>query len=194
MPIKTVNLNKLIKMYPKPNLNYSLALIPLKLKDGYLSSKKELEIMAHLCRLQNPKNIFEIGTFEGLTTLILAMNSKKNAKIFTLDIPPKIPKSKYKINSMNYKYIKKRGKILFEGTIYQRKIKKLYGDSATFDYAPFRKKMDFVFIDGCYWHYCPICNKTLNINKDSIEKDKKITERLILLGYNVIRIWEHDLV
>jgi DNA mismatch endonuclease (patch repair protein) len=57
-----------------------------------------------------------------------------------------------------------------------------------------------VFIDGCFWHGCPLhCRKpSSNVNywNTKIEKnkirDKKITKTLKMNGWQVIRIWEHE--
>jgi len=48
-----------------------------------------------------------------------------------------------------------------------------------------------IFIDGCYWHSCPI-HFPKRVQK-RIEKDLKINKKLRELGYSVIRIWEHDI-
>ncbi|MFH1473800.1 MAG: NUMOD3 domain-containing DNA-binding protein [Candidatus Aenigmatarchaeota archaeon] len=45
-----------------------------------------------------------------------------------------------------------------------------------------------VFIDGCYWHGCPVhFPEKINTN------DIKISEALRKQGYTVIRIWEHEI-
>jgi len=58
-----------------------------------------------------------------------------------------------------------------------------------------------VFIDGCYWHGCPnhcrmpstnISYWSNKINKNKI-RDKKMTKALKIQGWQVIRIWEHEL-
>jgi len=57
-----------------------------------------------------------------------------------------------------------------------------------------------IFCDGCYWHGCLKCfpmSKTTNeiwmVHSQFRHRDKKITKKLIKLGYIVIRIWEHDI-
>ncbi len=45
----------------------------------------ELAVLNALCRTHKPKEIFEIGTFDGRTTLNLALNSEAN--VHTLDLP-----------------------------------------------------------------------------------------------------------
>ena len=57
-------------------------------KDGNVSLG-ELVIISQLVKLRNPLKIFEIGTFDGRTTLNMALNSSPNTEIFTLDLPPR---------------------------------------------------------------------------------------------------------
>lgn len=59
-----------------------------------------------------------------------------------------------------------------------------------------------IFIDGCFWHACPICDKPLPQSnskywKAKIEKNRirdiENTKKLKQLGWTVIRIWEHEI-
>lgn len=58
-----------------------------------------------------------------------------------------------------------------------------------------------VFVDGCFWHGCPIHFKRPKSNKEfwtkKIERnkarDRKIARELRMLGWRVLRIWEHSL-
>lgn len=59
-----------------------------------------------------------------------------------------------------------------------------------------------IFIDGCFWHGCPICKRKLpkenveywkrKINRN-IELATIHNEKLIKEGWIVFRIWEHDI-
>ena len=58
-----------------------------------------------------------------------------------------------------------------------------------------------VFIDGCFWHgcssHCRMPSSNVNywnakIGKNKI-RDKKITKALRMKGWQVIRIWEHEI-
>lgn len=58
-----------------------------------------------------------------------------------------------------------------------------------------------IFIDGCFWHGCPICNRKLpetnreywskKINRN-VELAKYHNQKLADDGWSVIRIWEHE--
>jgi len=59
-----------------------------------------------------------------------------------------------------------------------------------------------IFVDGCFWHACPHCNRPMpetNIYywsrkiKRNVERDELVTRELINEGWRVIRIWEHQL-
>ena len=54
-----------------------------------------------------------------------------------------------------------------------------------------------IYCDGCAWHACPIhLQRGSKEMKDDYlkEKDNRITNNLIVNGYKVIRIWEHDII
>ena len=64
----------------------------------------------------------------------------------------------------------------------------------------FPRKRIVLFVDGCFWHGCPECNKSpeqsgafwvskIETNK---ERDQRITARLQSEGWTVLRIPEHD--
>ncbi|MCK6628516.1 MAG: very short patch repair endonuclease [Anaerolineae bacterium] len=60
-----------------------------------------------------------------------------------------------------------------------------------------------IFVDGCFWHGCPHCQRKLKpdsnrhywerkINRN-IELAKSHNQKLLENGWTVIRIWEHEL-
>lgn len=54
-----------------------------------------------------------------------------------------------------------------------------------------------IFIDGCYWHFCPICYKNKIPNErqqQGLLRDSIVNDRLDKMGYIVIRIWQHDII
>lgn len=63
----------------------------------------------------------------------------------------------------------------------------------------FTKKRVAVFIDGCYWHSCPLHGTTPKSNRhywipklrQNVERDKKTDIDLRANGWKVLRIWEH---
>lgn len=64
----------------------------------------------------------------------------------------------------------------------------------------FKKQRLAVFLDGCFWHMCPIhgsmpnqnrlfWEKKLNANK---ARDIRNNDELSFLGWHVLRFWEHS--
>jgi predicted O-methyltransferase YrrM len=112
----------------------------------------ELVVIVKLIKHYEPKKLFEIGTFDGRTTLNMACNSSEQAEIYTLDLP----KGQLRTTELP---IDTRDKATFDeimtgsrflGTDCEAKIVQLHGDSATFDFSPYQGDMDFVFIDGSH--------------------------------------------
>jgi len=65
----------------------------------------------------------------------------------------------------------------------------------------FTKKRVAIFIDGCFWHKCPVCFQEPETRKEfwmkkiqsNIDRDAKVDEQLKNNGWTVIRIWEHEI-
>jgi DNA mismatch endonuclease (patch repair protein) len=64
----------------------------------------------------------------------------------------------------------------------------------------FTRRKVIVFIDGCFWHGCPI-HATAPANNaewwrkkldDNIERDRRNALALEALGWTVLRVWEHE--
>ena len=108
----------------------------------------ELFVICAVARHIKAQRIFEIGTYEGNTTLNLALNTEPGAAIFTLDLPNALMAQQSDPEIVN-QY--SNGVVVgrrFEGELVATKIKQLWGDSLVFDFGPFLNSMDLVFIDG----------------------------------------------
>ena len=114
----------------------------------------ELAIINGIIKKENPKKIFEIGTFDGRTTINMANSSKDNCEIYTLDLPKeKLKNTKYKVSDYDKTLIDKDicGERIKKSNLKCRnKINQLYGDSATFDFTSFYNSVELVFIDGAH--------------------------------------------
>ena len=114
----------------------------------------ELKVICHIVRKYQPKTIFEIGTFEGRTTLNIALNTAADAKIFTLDLPAsELDKTSMNIEAGEVAYVdKKESGGRFLGSPQKVKITQLYGDSGTYDFSLYADTIDFMFVDGSHAH------------------------------------------
>jgi len=143
----------------------------------------ELVVIAKLIAQYKPLRLFEIGTFDGRTTLNMAANSPEEAMVFTLDLPKEQLHSAALVLSGKHSagdkiFIDKNASgSRYMRTDCQSKIMQLYGDSATFDFGPFFNTMDFVFIDGSHSY-------------DYVMNDSGISLKLLRNGKGII-VW-HD--
>ena len=64
----------------------------------------------------------------------------------------------------------------------------------------FTRAMVAVFIDGCFWHACPVHQTWPKANSSwwadkllkNVERDRDTDRRLSELGWTVLRFWEHE--
>lgn len=100
-------------------------------------------LCAHLC----PKVIFEFGTFDGRTTLHLALNAPANAWVMTIDLPADDPIRRETTDDTFYTNDVVIGHH-FVNTESAGRIEQIFGNSVDFDHAPLRDKVDLVFVDA----------------------------------------------
>lgn len=153
-------------------------------KDGNISLL-ELSVIIKIVKQYKPKRIFEIGTYDGRTTLNLACNSSEDAVVYTLDLPKKrsglIPAAGFQGDES---FVDKAvtGSRFLQSMDCKEKIIQLFGDSATFDFSPYENKIDLVFIDGAH---------TYNYILSDSEKALKMLRdgRGIILWHDYSWVW-----
>jgi hypothetical protein len=112
----------------------------------------EMLIISSLARRSDPPIAFEIGTFDGRTTLNIAANLPASGKVYTLDLPSSfLGRTKFKLAPDEGGFAEKEmSGTRFRETHYAHQIEQLYGDSATFDFSPYHGQSGLVFIDGSH--------------------------------------------
>jgi hypothetical protein len=99
--------------------------------------------------------IVEIGTFDGRTTVNLALNAPPSCSIFTLDLPPHQP-TRFQLEVGERQFVEKPSPGLWfrqcppSMSSSARRITQLFGDSATFDWSNHYGKAGLVFVDGSH--------------------------------------------
>lgn len=107
-----------------------------------------------LCRLTKPSVVFEIGTLRGYTAYHFALNTPKDALVFTLDLPrdsvrsPSLPTTV--MDDHHIRLHAQAERYCFEGSEIAHKITCLHGDSAVFDFSPYFGRVGLFFIDGAH--------------------------------------------
>ena len=124
----------------------------------------ELVSILEICKFFQIKNILEIGTSDGNTTLNLALNVKDQGTVVTFDLPPGSP-------GFNV-----RSERQFKGHETEKLITQVLADSTTFDWENYNQTFDLIFIDA-------------NHSERAVKSDS--INSLKVLNSNGIIIW-HD--
>ncbi|GHE08385.1 very short patch repair endonuclease [Klenkia taihuensis] len=64
----------------------------------------------------------------------------------------------------------------------------------------FTRQRVTIFVDGCFWHSCPVHATAPKSNSDwwaaklqrNVVRDRETDDRLRALGWTVLRFWEHE--
>jgi predicted O-methyltransferase YrrM len=102
-----------------------------------------------------PRSVFEFGTYNGMTTFQLALNTPADCKIYTLDVQPD-QSSELNVGAYDRCLVEKKGTARFDvghyfaGTNAAAKITQLWGDSSKIDLSAYHKKVDLVFVDAAH--------------------------------------------
>jgi predicted O-methyltransferase YrrM len=130
--------------------------------DGNVTDR-ELVNICRIVRNLEPARIFEFGTFDGRTTLNMAVNAGTDATVYTLDLPRTAIENVSKpMHRDEVRYADKAASgERFRGTEAQSRIVQLYGDSGTFDFGAYRANIDLVFIDASHT-FDYVVNDSLN--------------------------------
>ena len=118
---------------------------------------QEIVVLAAITRMLGARRILEIGTYDGNTTLNLALNSPPDAMITTLDLPQNwdgtlaldIPDSAVNVLDGNGERVE-IGRQYKSHPEVLSKIVQVFCDSATIDWEQFDGPFDLIFIDGCH--------------------------------------------
>lgn len=107
------------------------------IRNEWQTTLVEQAVIVGLVKKRAPASIFEIGTFDGRSTLAMHLNSPES-QIHTIDLPG---------GTENSPGGKEPG-YLFHDREVGDKIKQLFGNSLTFDFSPWWGKQDLVFVDA----------------------------------------------
>jgi hypothetical protein len=121
----------------------------------------EISSLCHLVAARRPRKILEIGSYKGLTTLNLAINSP-GAEIHTLDLPIDVDAAATKFKTNDENIINSRGGYYYENRPEAARVHQHYGDTALFDYDEIGSGVDFCLIDAAH-SYEYVLNDTAKV-------------------------------
>ena len=119
------------QVFPQCSVDEITLLRPLDRDPDTSITIVEATYICALARAIQPLNILEIGTFDGNTTLNLAINTSVNSRITTLDIGPS-----WEIGSQ------------YKQSAHAGRVREVIGDSTRIDWSTLGGPFDMIFIDG----------------------------------------------
>jgi len=169
--IKSVDIEKLGKSFfpisidaklkaPNNDMITNTFFVPDSWKVVGMTSDYEAWILSVLSK--KSKNIFEFGTCSGKTTMLFALNSPSDAKIYTITLDPKYIEKQIKketgdnnIATRNAISESKYNNFMFsKNSILKKKIKVIFNDSKKLNIKKFHNYFDLIFIDGGHSYSC----------------------------------------
>jgi hypothetical protein len=122
-----------------PGIEQVCTPLPLAMENNFELPYGEKAILDGLVHLLEPRTLFEFGTATGTTTVLLADAAPEGAVVHTVDLPedadPEIG-----LGAVGSAF---NGRPEYRDRIVQHRV-----DLRSFDVEPFRKAVDFVFVDA----------------------------------------------
>ena len=109
----------------------------------------ELVILGRVTKSLKPKTIFEMGTYNGLTTAVFLLNSNPTARVITLDLPENSVASEAELRG-DLELITSRNVALVPSILKLRPHTQLLCDSMDFDPTPYLNSVDLGLIDAAH--------------------------------------------
>ena len=145
-----------------------------------------------MCKILQPKVIFEIGTLGGSGALHLAGNSP-NAQVYSLDLGPS-DRPSLATTLVDDSHVQAHSRVqqyFFSGRSEEKRIHCLSGDSAEFDFSPWEGQVDLFFIDGAH-SYEYVRNDTLKALKCGHQGSVVAWHDYGRMGVNGVSKWLHE--
>ncbi len=112
----------------------------------------DLAALAALTKKKQPRAIFEIGTFEGLSTVVFIKNAGPNVVMHTLDLPhneDQISRTARSFSAHSIAEPYATGHLIDRFGLLEQ-TRAYWGDSAIFDFSRFQETIDLFFVDGAH--------------------------------------------
>lgn len=166
--LPSVRYSDLMQLFPEHDPDK-----PISITSDLMNGSSPINDYYFLCRIAQAlgaKKYFEIGTWVGLSAYNISENTGKDVEIYSLDIPYDHPDIKYfNIPTEIFGHFSKN----------IANVSHLKSDSKSFDFGPYEKQIDLVFVDG-------------NHSFDYVKSDSKNALSLIKSDRSVIA-W-HDYI
>ena len=136
-------------LLPSPGETWEIKMLMFPKTHASISLSEFLALLLLLKRA-GAKQIFEFGTFKGVSVTQLALNLPSEAEIYTLDLPEEALRTSFATDPEDTVIAQESGKGSLVPSALRPRVQFLKCDSAKFEETPFAGKMDFVFVDGAH--------------------------------------------
>ena len=130
-------------------------------------SFSELVILARTTKTRRPNAIFEIGSYDGLTTAVFILNSPSGARILSLDLPPDASESRANLES-DKDLVAARHLGSIPRALGLNRYTQLLCDSMAFDPIPYVNSIDLGLVDAAH--------DAEHVRNDTIKMAKMMTD------------------
>ena len=124
-------------------------------------SFNELVLLARTTRVIKPKVIFEMGSYNGLTTAVFVLNSEPSTQVLTLDLPAQDEKAR-PILSSDQTLVANRQLLAIPKALGLVGYTLLSGDSMQFDPSPYADSVNLGLVDAAH-DLVHVCNDSLKM-------------------------------
>jgi len=125
--------------------SYEERLVKIVLPDQRAPILLDTAVLLSLAKLVQPNAYFEFGTYLGVQLLNIIANLAPSARAYTLDLDEKSAgKAEQHENDrpLTLEHLQSQDKLAFRHSSYESQITRLFGNSNTFDFSPFARRMD----------------------------------------------------
>lgn len=128
---------------------------------GFALDLQELVHLLSIIKITDARRILEVGTFDGFTALNVAANLADGGEVCTVDLPQDREQFRAVIaNTSEADIVGSQ----FLGEVEKMRIKQIWADSTTTDWATFGPPFDLILIDGAH-EYPYVKSDSLNAVK-----------------------------
>lgn len=124
---------------------------PAILHGGGGTATEELMYLAAVAQVLQPRVVFEIGTFTGLTTSLFILNAAAGARVITVDLPPDEDVSSRGYIGTDADLVRQRKVAHYVSVLgLADRYEQWFCDSTKIDPKPLAGQVDLGFIDGAH--------------------------------------------
>jgi predicted O-methyltransferase YrrM len=119
-------------------------LAPSATRHGWSLGAAEQLILQVLIRGRRCRTAFEIGTFNGGTTRVIAESLPSDGKVWTIDLPA----GRFAATQQPHGFAATDVGVAYRDSPGAKKITQLFGDSLDYDFGPYLGSADLVLVDA----------------------------------------------